>query len=167
MFFNFGGFGCGVEGDGEVAILGPFGCQNFETEHVGLFNSKVIDFQLALVSIQSWAGGLSFWESDDPGVFVLVGLGFGSGMGCVDLDWGVGGGTRSGSGVGGGGLLSAYLVPDVFRIRLSVQGTFCIVCPVQSWVRDGEIGEGKFFGPWGETQRARGVQVLVILGWGL
>ena len=68
MFFDLGGFGCGMEGDGEVAVLGPLGCQNLETEHVGLFDSKVVDFQLALVGIQSWAGSFSFWEPDDPGV---------------------------------------------------------------------------------------------------
>ena len=82
-----------MERDGEVAILSPFGRQNFETEHVGLFDSKVVDFQLAFVGIQSWAGSFPFREPDNPGVLVLVGLGTRVWLGAVELDGGNRGGT--------------------------------------------------------------------------
>ena len=132
VFFDLCGFGCGMECDGKVAILGPFGCQNFETEHVWLFNSKVVDFQLALVGIQSWAGSFPFREPDDPGILVLVLLGSGIGLGAVELDWGDGGGTRRSSSVRGRGLLSAYFVPYVSSVWcvLGIQGVFCILSPV-------------------------------------
>ena len=159
-----------MESDREVAILGPFGRQNFETEHVWLFNSKVVDFQLALVGIQTGVWGFPFREPDNPGVLVLVGgLGSGLWLGFVDLDRGDRGGTGRSGGVGRGGLLTAYLVPYISCVRcvLSVQSLLSVVCPVQRLVGNGKVREGEFFWTWGKTQGTGRVQVLVVLGRGL